>query len=217
MKRTNEMQAACWQGLYAITPDETDTGRLLERTARMLKGHPMLLQYRNKTAAPALRWEQAERLLALCRAAGTPLIINDDLELAIELAADGVHLGRGDGDVAAARRALDALGPGRILGVTCYDEWARAEAGAAAGADYIAFGAMFPSSTKPAAARAPFDLLGRAQRELNVAVVAIGGITLANAGDVFAAGADLVAVISDVFGAIDPEARARAYQACRRQ
>ena len=216
MKRMNEMRPVRWRGLYAMTPDEADTARLLARTARVLKGSPTLLQYRNKSADPALRREQATRLLALCRAAGTPLIINDDLNLTIELAADGVHLGRDDGEVAAARRTLDARGPGRSLGVTCDDDGARAEAGAAAGADYVAFGAMFPSPTKPSAARAPFDLLGRARRELNVTVAAIGGITLANAGEVFAAGADLVAVISDVFGATDPQAQTRAYQALLR-
>jgi len=183
-------------------------------SARVLAARPILLQYRNKSASPALRLEQASRLLALCRLAATPLIINDDLELALELGADGVHLGRDDGDVALARRALDALGPGRIVGVSCYGEWERAVAGAAAGADYVAFGAMFASVTKPEAPQAPLELLTRARRELkpDVAVVAIGGITLENAGLLFEAGADLVAVVSDVFGADDPTARAAAYR-----
>jgi len=218
-KRMNKTGRASWRGLYAITPDEFDTARLLEMSARVLAGRPMLLQYRNKSACPALRREQALRLLALCRAAGTPLIINDDLELAVKLAADGVHLGRDDGDVALARRALDALGPGRIVGVSCYGEWERAVAGAAAGADYVAFGAMFASTTKPEAPRAPLELLARARRELKqgVAVAAIGGITLDNASLLFEAGADLVAVVSNVFGADDPCARAAAYQALARK
>ena len=129
------------RGLYAITPDETDGARLVELTRRVLAGRPALLQYRNKRVAGAERREQAEALLALCRAAGVPLIINDDLSLALEIGADGVHLGRDDGDPAVARRAL---GEGRILGVTCYADWGRAETGAAAGVDYLAFGAMFP-------------------------------------------------------------------------
>ena len=199
------------RGLYAITPDESDTTRLLEMSARVLAGCPVLLQYRNKSASPALRLEQAVRLLALCRAAATPLVINDDLELAIELDADGVHLGRGDGEVTIARQAL---GPGRIVGVSCYGEWERAVAGAAAGADYVAFGAMFASATKPEAPRTSPELLARARRELKpgVAVAAIGGITLENAGLLFQAGADFVAVVSDVFDAADPGARAAAYR-----
>ncbi|MCL2875006.1 MAG: thiamine phosphate synthase [Betaproteobacteria bacterium] len=210
----NKTRRFSWRGLYAITPDESDTTRLLEISARVLAGCPVLLQYRNKSACPALRREQALQLLALCRAAATPLIINDDLELAAELAADGVHLGRGDGDAALARRVLDALGPGRIVGVSCYGEWGRAVAGMEAGADYVAFGAMFASATKPEAPCVPFELLTRARRELkpNVAVAAIGGITLDNAGMLFEAGADLVAVVSDVFGATDPGARAAAYR-----
>jgi len=210
----NKIKWSSGRGLYAITPDESDALCLLEMSARVLAARPILLQYRNKSASPALRLEQASRLLALCRLAATPLIINDDLELALELGADGVHLGRDDGDVALARRALDALGPGRIVGVSCYGEWERAVAGAAAGADYVAFGAMFASVTKPEAPQAPLELLTRARRELkpDVAVVAIGGITLENAGLLFEAGADLVAVVSDVFGADDPTARAAAYR-----
>jgi thiamine-phosphate pyrophosphorylase len=212
-KNRHETYPEQWRGLYVVTPDEPDTARLLDRVALVLKGRPALLQYRNKLADPALRRQQATRLLSLCRASGVPLIINDDLALAIELGADGAHLGRDDGDPLAARQAL---GVGRILGVSCYGEWDRAMTGVAAGVDYVAFGAMFASPTKPQAARAPFELLGRARRELRasgVAVAAIGGITFANAGEVIAAGADLVAVISDVFGADDPGARAAAYRA----
>ncbi|MDR1063371.1 MAG: thiamine phosphate synthase [Azoarcus sp.] len=213
----NKSGLSLGRGLYAVTPDEPDTARLLAKTSRVLAARPCLLQYRNKFASAALRREQAERLLALCRAAGVPLIVNDDLALALDLGADGVHFGRDDGSAAAARYALDASGPGRILGVSCYGEWPRAVAGAAAGADYVAFGAIFASPTKPSAARAPLGLLGRARRELKVTVAAIGGITLANAGDVFAAGADLAAVISDVFDAVDPCARAEAYRMLSRE
>lgn len=198
------------RGLYAITPDETDGARLVELTRRVLAGRPALLQYRNKRVAGAERREQAEALLALCRAAGVPLIINDDLSLALEIGADGVHLGRDDGDPASARRAL---GEGRILGVTCYADWGRAEAGAATGVDYLAFGAMFPSPTKPHAPPSALALVTRARDELGLPVAAIGGISLENAPQVIAAGADLIAVVSDVFGAADPTARAAAYRA----
>ena len=198
------------RGLYAVTPDIADTARLLALSEQVLAGKPALLQYRNKTADAALRREQARALQRLCRAAGVPFVINDDLALALEIDADGAHLGRDDGPPAAARTAL---GTQRILGLTCYSDWSRATEGAEVGADYIAFGAMFPSTTKPNAPPAPFALITRAKRELGLPVAAIGGITLANAPQVLAAGADLLAVVSDVFGAEDPAARAAADRA----
>ncbi|WP_407278775.1 thiamine phosphate synthase [Aromatoleum evansii] len=198
------------RGLYLITPDTADSAALLAGVRRALAGRPALVQYRSKHADAALRREQAAGVAALCREAGVPFIVNDSLELALALEADGVHLGRDDGDLRAARAAL---GPGRILGVTCYNEWERAEEGAAAGADYMAFGAVFASSTKPAAVHAPLDLLTRARRELELPVAAIGGITLDNAPQAIAAGADLLAVIADVFDYPDPGARAAAYRA----
>lgn len=197
------------RGLYLVTPEREDSARLLAEVERALAGRPALLQYRSKIADAARRREQALGLARLCRRAGVPFIVNDSLELALEVEADGVHLGRDDGDAAAARRLL---GEGRLLGVSCYGEWQRAEAAAAAGADYVAFGAMFPSSTKPGAVRAPVELLDRARRELGTGVAAIGGITLERAAPLFEAGADLVAVISDVFDAADPAQRAAAYR-----
>jgi thiamine-phosphate pyrophosphorylase len=134
--------------------------------------------------------------------------VNDDLALALEIGADGVHLGRDDGDLAAARVAL---GPDKILGVSCYNELARAETAVAAGADYVAFGAMFASPTKIDARNAPLGLL-RDARRLGLPVAAIGGITLENAQEVIAAGADMVAVITDLFDTMDITARAAAYQ-----
>jgi len=195
-------------GLYLVTPDWPDTDALVAAVAALLPSRPALVQYRNKLASGALKREQALRLLAVCRAAGVPLVINDDLVLALDIGADGAHLGRDDGDPALARQQL---GAGRILGVSCYNEWPRAVAGAAAGVDYLAFGAMYPSPTKPAAARAPLDLLTRAKCEFGLPVAAIGGITLENAPPLINAGADLLAVISDVFSAPDPAARAVAY------
>ncbi len=196
------------RGLYLVSPDGLETPALVAAIAALLPSRPALVQYRNKLADAPLRREQALRLLEICRAAGVPLIINDDLPLALEIGADGAHLGRDDGDPAPARKAL---GPDRILGVSCYGEWPRAVAGAAAGVDYLAFGAMYPSSSKPDATLAPLDMLTRAKREFGLPVVAIGGITLDNARLLIDAGADQLAVISDVFSAPDPAARAAAY------
>ena len=194
-------------GPYLVTPDMADADALAAAVAAVLPARPALVQYRNKLADARQRREQAARLLALCRGAGVPLVINDDLPLALAIGADGVHLGRDDGDPAAARRAL---GRGRILGVSCYNEWARAEAGAAAGVDYLAFGAVYPSPTKPHAPRAGLELLARAKAGFGLPVAAIGGITLDNAAPLVTAGASLLAVNSDVFSAPDPAARAAA-------
>lgn len=188
------------RGLYAITPDELS--RVEEALA---SGALCALQYRAKAADAATRRRAAERLLARCRAHGVPMIVNDDLELALAIGADGVHLGRDDGDLAGARARL----PGRLLGASCYDRAELALRAVAAGADYVAFGSVFPSPTKPSAVRAPLALFAR---ELGVSKVAIGGITLDNAPQVLAAGADCVAVITDLFDAPDVAARARQYR-----
>lgn len=196
------------QGLYLITPDTPDTCALIARVETILPGGPAMLQYRNKCLGAEARLEQAAELRTRCHAAGVPFIVNDDVSLALKLDADGVHLGRDDGDVAGAR---SRLGGARLLGVSCYNEFARAEAAAAAGANYVAFGAMFPSSTKPDAVVAELDLLTRARQVLSVGVVAIGGITLDNAPALIRAGATQLAVISDVFDAQDPAGRTAAY------
>ncbi|WP_242110668.1 thiamine phosphate synthase [Luteimonas aquatica] len=196
-------------GLYLITPDEPDTARLLQRVRAVL-GFATWLQYRNKHADPALRHAQASALLAPCRAAGVPLIVNDDWRLAQAIGADGAHLGEDDGDLRAARHAL---GETAILGASCYDDPARAQIAVDAGASYVAFGAFFPTRSKSGTRRARPELLREAAR-LRRPRVAIGGITPDNAGTLIAAGADLVAVISGVFDAADPVAAARAYRAC---
>lgn len=188
------------RGLYAITP-----GSLARVEEALASGALCALQYRAKQAGPAQRLEEAEALARLCGAYGVALIVNDDLELALAVDAAGVHLGRDDGDLAEARAKL----PGRVLGVSCYDRPELAERAVAAGADYIAFGSVFPSPTKPEAVRAPLALFGRA---LGVPKVAIGGITLENAPQVLAAGADCLAVITDLFDAPDVAARAQAYR-----
>jgi thiamine-phosphate pyrophosphorylase len=197
------------RGLYAITPDETDSSRL-EHSVRTLlaaaASECAALQYRNKSASDAVRLEQARLLAALARSNGVPFIINDDVRLAIAVGADGVHIGRDDGDIGAARAALR----GKLLGVSCYDSIAAARSAVAAGADYIAFGSVFPSATKPGAVRAPLRLFEEA-KVLGVPLVAIGGITPQNAAEVLRAGADALAVISALFEAPDLAARAREF------
>ncbi|MGY3267082.1 thiamine phosphate synthase [Lysobacter sp. HA35] len=198
------------RGLYAITPDEADTGLLVARVAPVLEAGAAVLQYRNKQADEALRREQAVALQRLCRAHGVPLITNDDWRLALDIGADGAHLGGDDGDVREARRAL---GDSAIIGASCYDSLDRARDAANAGASYIAFGAFFPSGTKPNARRATPALL-RDSAQLGLPRVAIGGITPANARIVIDAGADLIAVIGGLFESPDPSAAARAYIDC---
>lgn len=193
-------------GLYAITPDWTDTARLLAVTDRILAGGCRVLQYRHKSAAVDLKRAQAAALFDLARRHGALFIINDDLDLALRLGADGVHLGLEDGDPAMARTRL---GPGRLLGVSCYQSLAQARLAEALGADYVAFGSFHPSPTKPQAGRADASLLSAARRVLRVPVVAIGGIGPDNAAPLVVAGADLLAVISALYDASDPEAAAR--------
>jgi len=194
------------RGLYAITPDIDDRRRLRELVSQALEGGIAALQYRCKSLPSSLRLEEASALAALCRAKGVLFIVNDDPGIAIAADADGVHLGKDDDDLASARAKL----AGKLLGASCYDSLAAARAALAAGADYVAFGSVFPSPTKPGAVRAPLRLFAQA-RPLGVPLVAIGGIGLENAPQVLAAGADALAVISDLFDAPDVAARARAY------
>jgi thiamine-phosphate pyrophosphorylase len=187
------------RGLYAVTPE----GEGLERKVRLaLEGGIALLQYRSKRRNLA----QAAAVVRLAQEFGVPVIINDDLELALKLGAAGAHLGRGDGDLGRARSRLGS----RILGASCYNDLGLARAAVAAGADYVAFGSVFASPTKPQAVRAPLTLFGEA-KALGVPLAAIGGITLENAPQLVAAGADLLALISDLFDAPDIRSRAQAY------
>ena len=193
------------RGLYAIT--DGPRADLLAVCEAALRGGAAVLQYRDKTTDHARRLDEAAALVALCTRFGAPLIINDDVELAASVGPAGVHLGEHDGDIAAARARL---GEHAIIGVSCYDSLPRARDLAAAGADYLAFGAFFSSPTKPQARLAAPDLL-IAARALRKPLVAIGGITPDNAAPLIAAGADLIAAISGVFAANDPEAAATRY------
>ena len=194
-------------GLYVITPDWDDTARLLGAVAAALAGGARVLQYRNKHGDRQRRLEQALGLSALANKAGATFIINDDVELALEVDADGVHLGETDGDIARARKRLGAR---KLIGASCYNRLELAGPALAAGADHIAFGSVFASATKPSARRAALDLFAQA-RPLNVPLVAIGGITITNAAQVIAAGAAAVAVISDLFEASDVAAQAHRF------
>jgi thiamine-phosphate pyrophosphorylase len=201
-------------GLYALTPDLADTAALAARTGLALSGGASAIQYRNKAASCELKLQQAVALRALCSARGALFIVNDDVELARAVDADGVHLGRDDASIAAARARL---GDAAIIGVSCYDEFERAQAAIAAGADHIAFGSFYPSRVKPAAARPPLPLITEAKaRWPHIGVVAIGGITAANAAPLIAAGADAVAVISALYDAPDIALAARELVACFR-
>jgi thiamine-phosphate pyrophosphorylase len=196
------------RGLYLLTPEEADSGRLAARVAPVLAtGAVALLQLRCKQGDAARRREHALALRALCAAEGLPLVLNDDWRLAAELGL-GAHLGAQDGEL---REARAALAPGAILGASCYDQLERARVARDAGASYVAFGAFFASATKPLARRAPASLLGQA-RALGLPVVAIGGIGADNGATLLAAGADLLAVLGAVFDAADPPAAARAFQ-----
>jgi len=211
------------RGLYGITPDWDDTERLLAAAHAAARGGMRTLQWRRKTALPAdphstspinpqARSEQARATVALCRDLGVCCLINDDWQLVLDTDADGVHLGRDDGDIAQVRQRL---GPDKLIGASCYNDLARARAALAAGADYVAFGAIYTSPTKPQAVRAPLACLTEMRRLTDAlpaprpAVVAIGGITPANAAPVVQAGADAIALIDGLFNVHDVETAAR--------
>jgi thiamine-phosphate pyrophosphorylase len=194
------------KGLYAITPECVDAVDLQRRVTEALQGGAKVVQYRNKSVDAALRLQQAQALRALTREYGATFIVNDDAQLAAEVDADGVHLGATDGAIAAARAVL---GADKLIGASCYNRLTLAREAAQAGADYVAFGAFFVSSTKPEAVAAKPELLREARRELAVPVVAIGGITAANGAQLVQAGADALAVITSLFEAADVELAAR--------
>ncbi len=194
-------------GLYLITPDCIDTAALCAQLTPLLQYPIALLQYRNKTAKKALQRQQTEQVRALSSQAGIALIINDDWQLALDCGADGVHLGAEDADP---RWVRAQVGYEMIIGVSCYNDLQRAEHYSTEDIDYLAFGAMFTSPTKPNARHAELSLLTQA-KSLNKAIVAIGGITPDNSAEVIAAGADYIAVISGIFTATNSEHALNSY------
>jgi thiamine-phosphate pyrophosphorylase len=195
-------------GLYAVTPELADTAALTGKVDAALRGGARVIQYRSKSIEDSLRRSQAREIARLCRSSNAVFIVNDSLELAREVDADGVHLGKDDGDVVAARAVL---GSGKLIGVSCYNELSRARAAQLQGADYVAFGSFFPSATKPLALRAGTEILQIAALEIALPIVAIGGINEDNATVLIAAGADALAVVSALFDAPDIEAQARRF------
>lgn len=201
------------RGLYAINPErsriedeDAAAASLIASMSLALQGGASMVQYRDKTSDHGRRLREAGMLRTLCVQHQALLIINDDVELALAISADGVHLGQGDMSVADARARL---GKAAIIGASCHDSLDLARSAAAAGADYVAFGAVFPSTTKPETVAAPLALIGAARQTLGLPVCAIGGITVDNAAQVVAAGADMLAVIHGLFGASDVRSAAQ--------
>lgn len=196
------------QGLYLVTPNWDDTAQLLNVTRAALEAGAAMVQYRHKHAGPALQRSQGAALLALCRDYRRPLLINDHLALCLALGADGVHLGVTDVSVAAARAAL---GPGKIVGASCYGDIERARQAERGGATYVAFGGFYPSPVKRYTFSTDPALLDTACAELRLPLVVIGGMTPSNAAPLVARGAHMVAAITSIYGAPDPGAAARAF------
>ncbi len=169
----------------------------------LLRSGVRLVQYRAKQIPAAQQRAHAEQLLGWCREQKIPLLINDDVRLCQDIGAQGVHLGRSDGAVAAARQALPA---GSLVGHSCYADLNRARSAIAQGASYVSFGRLFASSTKPEASPAGLDIISRASAQLNVPICGIGGIDADNALRVRTAGAQLLCVGAGVLGQPDPVA-----------
>ena len=188
------------RGIYAITDCANNTEReLLEKSEKILKTGISLFQYRNKESDQQKKKRLSQELQSLCLQHNVPFIVNDDVALAKDISADGVHLGKDDGDIHLARKTLGA----KIIGVSCYSDIDRATEAAKSGADYIAFGAFFPSITKPDAKKAEIDLVVQAKLQLSIPIVAIGGITPENAKPLIGANIDYLAVISGLYSASD--------------
>ena len=197
------------RGLYAIADTQfLDDAHLAPAVEAAIAGGARVVQYRDKKHPPEIRRRHARKISDLCRRHGVLFLVNDDVALAMETGADGVHLGREDMGLRAARALI---GDNKLIGVSCYNELERARAAEQDGADYIAFGSFFPSRTKPGAIRATPELLRAARTQLRIPVVAIGGITPENGATLIEAGADMLAVIEGVFGQPDIRAAAQRY------
>ncbi len=196
-------------GLYAITNSNTGT-TLHTDVEKILAENIRLLQYRDKSTNTQQRYHDAHKLQQLCTRHNTDFIINDDIQLAKHIHADGVHLGNNDSTLSEARHTL---GKNAIIGISCYNDLALAIKAEQEGASYIAFGSFFNSPTKPNAPKASIELLQHAKKTLSIPICCIGGITLANAPLLINAGADMIAVISAVFSQPDSQYAARQFSA----
>jgi thiamine-phosphate pyrophosphorylase len=198
------------RGLYLVTPNWDDTNKMLDITAAALDAGAAMVQYRHKDASDELRREQGAALLALCRRYHRPFIVNDHLALAVTLGADGLHVGGTDMSVAAARAAL---GPDKIVGASCYGDLQLAHAAWRAGASYVAFGGFYPSTVKRYSFTTAPAIVAEARAQIDLPVVVIGGMTPENAAPLVELGADMVAAITSVYGAADPGAATRRFDA----
>ena len=196
MMNWNMRDSSIIKGLYAITPDMADLNTLVHKTQLAIEGGAFMVQYRSKIQDRAVKIQQCAAILRLCREYGVPCIVNDDVEMCRILEADGVHLGENDDNIADVRHIL---GEDAIIGSSCYDQLDRAKQAQKEGATYVAFGAVFPTPTKPNAPRATLELLREAKHEIHIPIVAIGGITVNNAHDVIEAGVDAIAVINSLY------------------
>ena len=189
-----------FKGLYIVTPNWEDTEQLLQVTEQILRTRITLLQYRNKEAGASLRDQQARKLLSLCKDYQCPLMINDHAQLCADIGADGVHIGAHDASVASVRQLI---GQDKIIGVSCYGDLNRIAD--AEGANYIAFGGFYPSIVKKYPVTTALNIFQQAKAVSKLPTVAIGGINQNNAAPLIAAGADMIAVITAVYQAENPQ------------
>lgn len=195
-------------GVYAITDPVLCSDHLIKKVTAAIEGGIQILQYRNKQATAAIQLEEARKLSTLCSQLDVLFIVNDDIKLALDSGADGVHLGQQDRALSEAR---EHLGKNKIIGISCNNRFDYALAAQQNGADYIAFGRFFPSLSKPDAPQADIELLQRGRNQLRIPIVAIGGITPDNGKQLIDAGADMLAVIHGIFGQIDVRSAAHRY------
>lgn len=197
-------------GVYAITSDQKQSlGKLVDQVEGAIIGGACVIQYRSKQDDKSRCREEAAALADLCRRLNVPFIVNDDIALARAVDADGVHIGKDDGDFAPLRTQL---GEDLIIGISCYASVDRAVRAEAFGASYVAFGRFFPSESKPHATPCPISTLSEAKRRLSIPIVAIGGITPENGALLVEAGADLLAIIGGIFGRAHPAQATRRYK-----
>lgn len=186
------------RGLYAVTPDTADLDSLIQKTELAIEGGVTIIQYRSKIHDHVVKMQQCDAILRLCSNYDVLCIVNDDVDLCCALGAHGVHLGKTDKSIEEARLIL---GPDAMIGVSCYNELPRALHAESLNASYVAFGAVYPTLTKPYAPRVSLDFLKEARLKIDIPIVAIGGIDVNNAKDVIKTGIDAIAVITSLYEA----------------